>query len=50
MNMDKVKSYIEANNDRFINELFDLIRIPSISAEAGSTLITNTKSRSSKYC
>ena len=32
--MDKVKSYIEANNDRFINELFDLIRIPSISAEA----------------
>ena len=34
MNMDKVKSYIEANNDRFINELFDLIRIPSISAEA----------------
>lgn len=33
--MDKVKLYIEKNKDRFINELFDLLRIPSISAEAG---------------
>jgi len=32
--MDKVKSYIEANKDRFISELFDLLRIPSISAES----------------
>ncbi len=32
--MDKVKNYIEANKDRFINELFDLLRIPSISAES----------------
>ncbi|WP_418983834.1 dipeptidase [Alistipes sp.] len=32
--MDKVKHYIEANNDRFISELFDLLRIPSISAES----------------
>ena len=32
--MDKVKSYIEANKERFINELFDLLRIPSISAQS----------------
>ncbi|WP_304582147.1 dipeptidase [uncultured Alistipes sp.] len=32
--MDKAKLYIEANKERFINELFDLLRIPSISAEA----------------
>ncbi len=32
--MNKVKDYIEANKDRFVNELFDLLRIPSISAEA----------------
>jgi len=31
--MDKAKLYIEANKERFINELFDLLRIPSISAE-----------------
>ncbi len=33
--MDKVKVYINENKDRFINELFDLLRIPSISAESG---------------
>lgn len=32
--MDKVKHYIEANKERFINELFELLRIPSVSAEA----------------
>lgn len=32
--MDKVKSYIEINKDRFVNELFNLLRIPSISAES----------------
>ena len=32
--MDQVKHYIEANKDRFLNELFELLRIPSISAEA----------------
>ena len=31
--MKNVKSYIEANKDRFLEELFELIRIPSISAE-----------------
>ena len=31
--MDKVQRYIEQHNDRFISELFDLLRIPSISAE-----------------
>ncbi len=31
--MEKIKQYIEENKDRFLNELFDLIRIPSISAE-----------------
>src|SRR5574344_2706534 len=28
-----VKSYIESNKERFLNELFSLIRIPSISAK-----------------
>ena len=32
--MDKVKSYIEVNKERFISELFDLLRIPSISAQS----------------
>ncbi len=31
--MDKVKDYIEANKERFVSELFELLRIPSISAE-----------------
>ena len=31
--MDFIKNYIEANKDRFLNELFGLIRIPSISSE-----------------
>ncbi len=30
--MDQIKHYIETNKDRFLNELFELIRIPSISA------------------
>ncbi|MCQ2274911.1 MAG: dipeptidase [Bacteroidales bacterium] len=32
--MNDVKAYIEANKDRFLDELFQLIRIPSISAES----------------
>lgn len=32
--MDKVTGYISANKERFINELFELLRIPSISAQA----------------
>ena len=32
--MKDVKGYIEANKGRFLNELFELIRIPSISAES----------------
>lgn len=32
--MDKVKLYIDNNKDRFISELFDMLRIPSISAES----------------
>lgn len=31
--MTSVKKYIESNKDRFIEELFSLIRIPSISAK-----------------
>jgi acetylornithine deacetylase/succinyl-diaminopimelate desuccinylase-like protein len=31
--MEIIKNYIEENKDRFLNELFDLIRIPSISAK-----------------
>ena len=32
--MEKVQAYIEANKDRFLEELFELLRIPSISAIA----------------
>lgn len=32
--MENVKKYVEANEGRFLEELFELIRIPSISAEA----------------
>ncbi len=30
--MDKVKQFIEANKERFLEELFELIRIPSVSS------------------
>ncbi len=32
--MEKVKSYIETNKGRFVEELFDLLRIPSVSAQS----------------
>jgi acetylornithine deacetylase/succinyl-diaminopimelate desuccinylase-like protein len=32
--MEKVKQYIESNKERFLNELFEVIRIPSISSIA----------------
>lgn len=32
--MEAVKNYIEENKERFLNELFELIRIPSISSLA----------------
>ena len=32
--MDHIKNYIEENKDRFLEELFGLIRIPSISSES----------------
>ena len=31
--MDKTQSYIQTNKDRFLNELVDLLKIPSISAD-----------------
>ncbi len=32
--MEKQQSYLEANKERFLNELLDLLRIPSVSADA----------------
>ena len=32
--MDPIKHYIEANKDRFLDELFQLLRIPSVSAQS----------------
>ena len=31
--MEHIEKYIEENKDRFLDELFELIRIPSISSE-----------------
>ena len=31
--MEEIKRYIEENKQRFLDELFELIRIPSISSE-----------------
>jgi acetylornithine deacetylase/succinyl-diaminopimelate desuccinylase-like protein len=31
--LDKIKNYIDANKDRFLDELFELIKIPSVSAQ-----------------
>ncbi len=31
--MEKIREYIEANKDRFLEELFEIIRIPSVSAK-----------------
>ena len=32
--METIKNYVETNKERFLEELFELIRIPSISAKA----------------
>ncbi len=32
--MEKVQQYISTNKDRFLNELLDLLRIPSVSADS----------------
>lgn len=32
--MEKVKSFIDTNKERFLEELFGLIRIPSISSQS----------------
>lgn len=34
MDMEAIKKYVAENKERFLNELFELIRIPSISSEA----------------
>ena len=35
--MSDIKKYIEANKDRFINELIELLKIPSVSADPAYT-------------
>ena len=32
--MEKIKNYIDQNKDRFIAELMDILRIPSVSADS----------------
>ena len=32
--MDKAKKYVEEHKEQFLNELFELLRIPSISAQS----------------
>ncbi len=36
--MSQIKDYIEVNKERFLSELFDLLRIPSISSESSHKL------------
>src|SRR4051812_42969388 len=36
--MNDIKNYIETNKDRFISELFELLRIPSVSADPKHTM------------
>ncbi len=31
--MENIKSYVQENKDRFINELIELLKIPSVSAD-----------------
>ena len=39
--MDQLKPYLEANKERFLNELLDLLRIPSISANVAYSADVN---------
>jgi acetylornithine deacetylase/succinyl-diaminopimelate desuccinylase-like protein len=32
--MENIKSYVQENKDRFINELIELLKMPSVSADA----------------
>src|SRR5260370_16969160 len=34
VNNDMIKQYIQSNQQRFLDELFDLLRIPSVSADS----------------
>ncbi|MBE9510136.1 MAG: dipeptidase [Bacteroidetes bacterium] len=44
--METIKNYIEENKERFLEELFDLIRIPSVSSKAENK---NDMFRATKY-
>ncbi len=37
MERSQIKNYIESNKDRFLNELLELLRIPSVSADTSKT-------------
>ena len=37
--MQKTIDYIHQNKDRFVEELFDILRIPSISADSTSKMM-----------
>ena len=32
--MDNIKNYVQQNKERFINELIELLKIPSVSADS----------------
>jgi hypothetical protein len=40
--MENIKSYVQENKDRFINELIELLKMPSVSADAASQDVIET--------
>jgi hypothetical protein len=38
--MENIKSYVQENKDRFINELIELLKMPSVSADTQDVIET----------
>jgi hypothetical protein len=47
--MENIKSYVQENKDRFIKELIELLKIPSVSADAYSQDVIDIRGRKAKF-